>query len=67
MCNNPNLNLVNINAYARFSQNPLIYTQDIERKHGMMASRTTSKQYTPIPILRMWGVGGGITDDVTVV
>ena len=31
MHNNPNLN-VNINAYAKFGQNPPICSQDIERK-----------------------------------
>ena len=31
-CNNPNLNLVKVNAYAEFDQIPSIYSQDIERK-----------------------------------
>ena len=31
VCYNPNLDLVNINSYARFGKNPLIYTQDIEQ------------------------------------
>ena len=30
MWNNPNLDLVNINAYTNFCQNPPICTQDIE-------------------------------------
>ena len=34
MCNNPNLDLVNINAYAQFCQNPSIPSQDIERKQN---------------------------------
>ena len=32
MCNNPNIELVNINAYAKFGQIPSICSQDIERK-----------------------------------
>ena len=32
MHNNPNLNLVNINADAKFGQIPSICSQDIERK-----------------------------------
>ena len=39
MRNNPNLDLVNIDAYAKFCQSPSIRSQDIERKrsqnHGM--------------------------------
>ena len=35
MCNNPNLELVNINAYyAKVGQNSPIRTQDIERKQN---------------------------------
>ena len=34
MCNNPNLDLVSINAYAKFGQNPSICSQDIERKQN---------------------------------
>ena len=30
MCNNPNLDLVNIDAYAHFGQIPSICSQDIE-------------------------------------
>ena len=32
MCNNPNLNVFNINAYAKFGQIPSTISQDIERK-----------------------------------
>ena len=32
MYNNPNLDLININAYIKFGQNPSIGTQDIEKK-----------------------------------
>ena len=32
MLNNPNLDLVNINAYAKFGQISSICSQDIERK-----------------------------------
>ena len=32
MCNNPNIDLVNINAKAKFGQIPSIYSQYIERK-----------------------------------
>ena len=39
MRNNPNLDLVSFNAYAKFGQIPSILSQDIERKrsrnHGM--------------------------------
>ena len=36
MYNNPNLDLVDINAYAKFGQNPSICSQDtcIERKQN---------------------------------
>ena len=34
MCNNPNLDVVNINAYAKFGQIPSICSQDIERKRN---------------------------------
>ena len=30
MCNNPNLDLVNINAYPKFGQIPSIHSKDIE-------------------------------------
>ena len=33
-CNNANLDLVNINAYAKFGQIPSICSQDIERKRN---------------------------------
>ena len=32
--NNPSLDYVNINAYAKFGQNPSIRSQDIERKQN---------------------------------
>ena len=34
MLNNPKLDVVNINACAKFGQNPIIHTQDIERKQN---------------------------------
>ena len=33
-CNNPNLDLVNINAYAKFGLIPSIVSQDIEWKRN---------------------------------
>ena len=33
-CNNPNLDLVRVNAYAKFDQNPSIRSQDIEWKQN---------------------------------
>ena len=33
-CNNPNLDLVNINAYAKFGQIPSICSQDIQLKRN---------------------------------
>ena len=33
-CNNPNLELVNIHAYAKFGQIPYIYPQDIVLKRN---------------------------------
>ena len=30
--NNPKLDVININAYAKFGQNPSKFSQDIERK-----------------------------------
>ena len=32
MCNNPNLDVVNINAYAKFGQIPSFCSQDTEPK-----------------------------------
>ena len=34
MRNNPNVDIVNINAYLKFGKLLLIYSQDIERKHN---------------------------------
>ena len=34
MCNNPNLDLINMNAYIKFSENRSIYSKDIERKQN---------------------------------
>ena len=34
MFNNPKLDVININAYVKFGQNPLIHSQDIERKQN---------------------------------
>ena len=31
-CNNPNLDVVKVNAYAKFDQIPSIHSQDIEQK-----------------------------------
>ena len=33
-CNNPKLNLVNMNAYTKFGENLSICSQDIERKRN---------------------------------
>ena len=33
-CNNPNLDLVNINAYTKFGKILSIYSQDIEKKRN---------------------------------
>ena len=32
--NNPKLDVVNINEYAKFGQNPFLHSQDIERKQN---------------------------------
>ena len=34
MCNDANLDLVNINAYSKFGQNQFILSQDIVPKHN---------------------------------
>ena len=34
LCNNPNLNLVNMNEYIKFGEILLICSQDIERKQN---------------------------------
>ena len=34
MCNNLNLDLVNMNAYIKFGENLSIFSQDIERKQN---------------------------------
>ena len=34
MLNNPKLDVVNINAYAKFGQNPYLRSHDIERKRN---------------------------------
>ena len=36
--NNPNIDLVNINAYTKFSQNLSICSKDIERKQNSEAN-----------------------------
>ena len=33
MCNNPKLDLVNVNAYIKFGENLSICSQDTEQKH----------------------------------
>ena len=35
--NNPKLDVVNVNAYAKFGQNPFICSQDIEQKQNSYA------------------------------
>ena len=34
MCNNPNIDLVNINAYTKFAEILSKFSQDIERKRN---------------------------------
>ena len=34
MLNSPKLDVVNINAYAKFGQSPFLHLQDIERKRN---------------------------------
>ena len=34
MFNNPKLEVMNINAYVKFGQNPFIHSQDSERKRN---------------------------------
>ena len=34
MLNNPKLDVVNINEYAKFGQNPFLHTQDTEQKRN---------------------------------
>ena len=34
MCNNPKLDLINMNAYIKFSENRSICSKDIERKQN---------------------------------
>ena len=36
MCNNPNLGLVNMNAYIKFGENLSICAQDIKRKQNLL-------------------------------
>ena len=46
MCNNPKLDLVNINVYIKFGENLLICSQDIERKRdydGQTNGRTNEQ------------------------
>ena len=59
MLKNPKLDVVNINAYAKFGQNPSNFFQDIEQKQKCFRW-TTSKQYTHPPyFVCVWGGGGG--------
>ena len=46
MCNNPNLDLVNINAYAEFGQIPSIRSQDIEQKRNSDKNHGSSRAIT---------------------
>ena len=39
MCNNPNLDCVNIKAHTKFGQILSLYSQDIERKQNSDKSR----------------------------
>ena len=50
MCSNPNLDLVDINAYTKFGEILKICSEDIERKRntdGRTEWRTTQIQYDP--------------------
>ena len=44
MCNNPNLDLVNINAYTKFSKTLSFGSQDIERKPNSELPSVTNVQ-----------------------
>ena len=59
-CNNPKLDLVNINAYIKFGEILSVCSQDIERKwnydgrnDGITDGRTTQIQYSPT--FSKWG------------
>ena len=41
MCDNPNLDLVNINAYIKFGENMFSSSQDIERKRTFGVNKGT--------------------------
>ena len=55
--NNHNLDLVNINAYAKFDQIPSIHSQDTEWKRKVMDKITDNLKPLSLylPILCMWG------------
>ena len=53
MCNNPILDLVNINTYIKFGENLSILSQDIERKRnvdGLTDNLTDGMTDNPNPI-----------------
>ena len=69
MRNNPDLDLVNINAYAKFGLIPSIHSQDIEQKpswnHGQVQNSTPSPQKMHNnPNLDQGGGGGGGVRDI---
>ena len=49
-CNNPNLDLVNINAYAKFGRTPSIRSQDIEWKWNSDNNHGSSRAITLVTI-----------------
>ena len=64
MHNNHNLDLVNIDAYAKFGQIPFIRSQDIERKqsrnHRIMASRHHGQPENRIPKIGTTALEGSV-------
>ena len=46
MCSNPNVDLVNINAYIKFGENMSSGSQDIERKGKIMTNGRTKDERT---------------------
>ena len=57
MCNNPELDLVNMNAYIKFGENMPSISQDIERKgnfgvHQRAITLVQISEKCPVTILR---------------
>ena len=64
-CGNPNLDLVNVYAYAKFDLIPSIPSEDIEQKQSLndRKNHRQAENSIPHPQTICWGGGGGEGED----